>query len=99
MGFKTMEVEDKSDLTISISDYIDILEEAKALEKLIWDLDTTVIESSYSELGQNAYHPKIKLDGHVTPLSRVVYKKLTTTLESGATPSNPRAIGAGRGKL
>ena len=28
---------------------------------------------------------RLNLDGHVAPLSRVVYKELATTLESGAT--------------
>lgn len=61
MAFKTMDIRDKSELTINISDYTNILLDVKAFEKLIWDLNTTSIESKYSNKGQNAYHPKMLL--------------------------------------
>ena len=34
---------------------------SKELEKIVSELDITSIESQYSDIGQNAYHPKMLL--------------------------------------
>jgi len=43
----------------SIKDYISENHLARLVDKIVEQLDTSVIESKYSESGQNTYHPKI----------------------------------------
>lgn len=58
MAFKTYNIRDKIDISISLSDYISPTSEVRQLEGLINDLDTSMIEETYSPYGQRAYHPK-----------------------------------------
>lgn len=58
MAFKTYDIRDKIDISISLSNYISPTSEVRQLEGLINDLDTSMIEETYSPYGQKAYHPK-----------------------------------------
>jgi len=58
MAFKAYDIRDKIEISISIGDYISPISEVRQLEGLINDLDTSMIEKTYSPYGQKAYHPK-----------------------------------------
>jgi len=58
MAFKKYDIRDKVNILITVSDYISPMSEVRQVETIINDLDTSMIESTYSPYGQRAYHPK-----------------------------------------
>ena len=59
--FKTYKIGSDYDMVISLGDYLSADHLCKRLEKIVSTLDTSAIEGSYSDLGQNALHPKLML--------------------------------------
>ena len=59
--FKKYEIGSAHGVVINLGSYLPEEHLCKQIEKIVWDLDTHVIEATYSELGQNALHPKLLL--------------------------------------
>ena len=59
--FKEYKIGPAQQVVINVSDYLPQNHLCKELEQIVFDLDTSVIEAKYSELGQNALHPKLML--------------------------------------
>jgi len=59
--FKTYNQSQQFLLPSSISEFIPEGHLARVVSEIVEELDTSVIEAKYSELGQNTYHPKILL--------------------------------------
>lgn len=60
--FKKYEIGSDHPLVIDLSHYLPDHHLCKQIEKIIFDLDTSMIEATYSEIGQNALHPKLMLN-------------------------------------
>jgi len=59
--FKEYKTGTDHNLVINVSDYLPADHLCKQMEKIISGLDTSAIEATYSDLGQNALHPKLLL--------------------------------------
>jgi transposase len=59
--FKEYKTGSDHNVVINLSDYLSADHLCKQMEKIISGLDTSAIEASYSDLGQNALHPKLML--------------------------------------
>ena len=59
--FKKYDIGESFTVQIDLATYLPADHMSKELEKIISDLDITSIESQYSDIGQNAYHPKMLL--------------------------------------
>lgn len=59
--FKNYEIGLDHSVVIDISQYLASDHPCKQVEKIVSSLDTGAIEAKYSELGQNALHPKLLL--------------------------------------
>lgn len=59
--FKKYQIGSDHPIVIDLDDYVPEDHLSKKIEKIISELDTGAIEAKYSELGQNALHPKLML--------------------------------------
>ena len=59
--FKKYDVGEEVSVQINLGDYLSPEHLCKRIEKITLELDISFIESSYSERGQNAYHPMMLL--------------------------------------
>lgn len=59
--FKHYEIGENYEMLLDIGSYLPDAHLSKQLEQIVWELDTSMIESSYSTIGQNALHPKLML--------------------------------------
>ncbi len=59
--FKKYETGSDQTFVIDLNDYLPEDHLCKHVERIVFDLDTDAIEAQYSELGQNALHPKLML--------------------------------------
>lgn len=59
--FKKYDIGEEISLQINLSDYLPADHLCKGIEKLTSELDISFIESTYSDYGQNAYHPMMLL--------------------------------------
>ena len=48
-------------LDLQLDDFVPSDDPCRVIRRLVWDLDTSAIEATYSDIGQNAYHPKMLL--------------------------------------
>lgn len=48
-------------LDLQLDDFIPSDDACRVIKRLVWDLDTSAIEATYSDLGQHGYHPKMLL--------------------------------------
>ena len=73
--FKKYETGEDFSMQIDIKDYISEDDLCKQVEKIVSELDISSLESNYSELGQNAFHPKMLLS--------IIFYGYTTGIRSG----------------
>ena len=59
--FKKYEIGSAHGVVIDLGSYLPEAHLCKQIEKIVWELDVSLIEATYSELGQNALHPKLLL--------------------------------------
>ena len=59
--FKKYDIGEEIRVQINVSTYLPSDHLCKEIEKVVSDLDIRFIESTYSERGQNAYHPLMLL--------------------------------------
>ncbi len=59
--FKKYDIGEGISVKINLSDYLPTTHLCKGIERLTSELDISFIESTYSEKGQNAYHPMMLL--------------------------------------
>ena len=59
--FKQYKVGLSQEIVIDLNNYLPAGHLCKQIENIVWDLDTQSIEAKYSNLGQNAHHPKMML--------------------------------------
>ena len=59
--FKPYRVEQLMLFPNSIKDYVSEKHLARLIDEVVEQLDTSAIETKYSESGQNTYHPKIMI--------------------------------------
>lgn len=59
--FKEYKIGSGHEVVINVGDYLPESHLCKQLERIVFNLDTSAIEAKYSELGQNALHPKLML--------------------------------------
>jgi transposase len=59
--FKKYEIGSVHSVVIDLAHYLPEDHLCKHIEKIVSNLDTSLIEAEYSELGQNALHPKLML--------------------------------------
>lgn len=48
-------------LDLQLDDFVPSDDPCRVIRRLVWDLDTSSIEATYSNIGQRAYHPKMLL--------------------------------------
>lgn len=59
--FKKYDIEEEISVQINLSNYLPSDHLCRQIEKIVSELEIGIIESTYSALGQNAYHPKMLL--------------------------------------
>ena len=59
--FKKYDIGEEISVEINLSNYLSADHMSKQIEKIVSDLDISFIESTYSNKGQNGYHPKMLL--------------------------------------
>ena len=59
--FKSYQIGLDQELTLQVGQLIPKTHLCFFVERFVWDLDTTDIETTYSNLGQGGYHPKLLL--------------------------------------
>lgn len=59
--FKKYDIGEEVSVQLNLTNYLPADHLCKELEKIVIELDISLIESKYSELGQNAYHPMMLL--------------------------------------
>ena len=59
--FKAYKTGSDYNVVINVSDYLPADHLCKQIEKIISSLNTSALEATYSDLGQNALHPKLML--------------------------------------
>ena len=59
--FKAYESDPNNEMVVDLNQFVPESHLSKRMEKIVSTLDTSMIEANYSELGQNALHPKMLL--------------------------------------